>query len=885
MSKSQFESKFRTFFEAGPGLHLVLAPDFRIVAVSDAYLRATMTDRDVIIDQGIFDVFPDNPNDPAASGVANLRSSLERVLASKTPDTMAVQKYDIRRPESEGGGFEERYWSPANYPILNERGEVAFIVHRVEDVTEFVRLKQQGKKQAELTKELKSQAEKMEFEIFLRARELDEANRKLRSANDELERLYAKTKELDQLKSDFFANVSHELRTPLALILGPAEQLAENPTLSETARSKAGTIARNAALLLKHVNDLLDVAKLEAGRVQLQYSSIDLAATLRFAASYFDVLAIEKSISFTVEAFEPLAVEVDVEKVQRTIVNILSNAFKFTPSGGKIRCSLRRDEQEGSAIIEVADNGSGIPPAMRAEAFERFRQLESGPARQHGGTGLGLAIVREFIELHRGTVAIGDAPEGGALFAITLPVKSPIGSSVQAASNEVRMDRQVAIAELRSSVQEVPVPIERDRAADDKPSILVVEDNGEMARFIRDCLADDYHVTLAVNGKEGLERALQLKPDLILSDIMMPEMSGDQFLAALRRDPCFDLTPVLLLSAKADDHLRIELLRTGAQDYILKPFSPAELSARARNLADLYHARRVLQAEVETQSLSVAALAKDLAAKTNALRSMNRVKDEFLAAVSHELRTPMNAIQGWIELLSNHDVELSEYDEVLSIIQRNSKRQMKLIEDLLDISQIVTGKPRLDIKPVKLAAIIEAAMDTLKLAATNKKIEVVFHSDRASDVVAGDPERLQQVLLNLLSNAIKFSEAGSRVEVSLNFQDGNAVIMVKDEGQGFDPSFQPHIFERFLQEDGSTTRRHGGLGLGLSIARHIVELHGGVIRAESRGRGLGSTFTVTFPVLSVQSVAGSGPQIKETSDQGSQHWPTRQFLQGESSMS
>src|SRR5258705_8228816 len=206
---------FRTLFESAPGLYLVLAPDLTIVAVSDAYLRATMTQRQQILGRGIFDVFPDNPDDPGATGVQNLRASLERVLKDRVPDAMAVQKYDIRKPQ---GGFEERFWSPVNSPVLDSDGRLVYIIHRVEDVTEFVRLKLAGAEQSRLTQELQTRAGKMEAEIFLRASGLQAANSRLRAAND--------------VRTQFFANVSHELRTPLALILGPAEKLLANPPLA-----------------------------------------------------------------------------------------------------------------------------------------------------------------------------------------------------------------------------------------------------------------------------------------------------------------------------------------------------------------------------------------------------------------------------------------------------------------------------------------------------------------------------------------------------------------------------------------------------------------------------------------------------------------------------
>ncbi|HEY3205030.1 MAG TPA: PAS domain S-box protein [Thermoanaerobaculia bacterium] len=199
---------FRALFESAPGLYLVLSPDLTIVAVSEAYLRATMTKREEILGRGLFDVFPDNPDDPAATGANNLRASLDAVRQNRAANAMAVQKYDIRRPESEGGGFEERFWSPLNSPVLDSAGELVYIIHRVEDVTEFIRLKQLDNEQQKLTDEFRARAEKMEGEVYLRAQQVAEANRQLQQANAEMSRLYERTKELEQLKTQVLETVN-----------------------------------------------------------------------------------------------------------------------------------------------------------------------------------------------------------------------------------------------------------------------------------------------------------------------------------------------------------------------------------------------------------------------------------------------------------------------------------------------------------------------------------------------------------------------------------------------------------------------------------------------------------------------------------------------------
>ena len=226
--------------------------------------------------------FPDNPEDPDATGAANPRASLTRVVATGERDAMAVQKYDIRRPEEEGGAFEERYWSPDNSPVI-DGDKVKYIIHRVEDVTDFVRAREQGIEQARVSEQWRSRANRMEAEIFDRARQLQDANHHLRQANEELARrdqeralVYERLHRLDDLKTKFFANVSHELRTPLALILGPIEGLLATE-ISPAQRRALESAMEAARLLRKHVDDLLDVAKLEAGKMAVRYAEVNVA--------------------------------------------------------------------------------------------------------------------------------------------------------------------------------------------------------------------------------------------------------------------------------------------------------------------------------------------------------------------------------------------------------------------------------------------------------------------------------------------------------------------------------------------------------------------------------------------------------------------------------
>jgi signal transduction histidine kinase/ActR/RegA family two-component response regulator len=226
----------------------------------------------------------------------------------------------------------------------------------------------------------------------------------------------------------------------------------------------------------------------------------------------------------------------------------------------------------------------------------------------------------------------------------------------------------------------------------------------------------------------------------------------------------------------------------------------------------------------------------------------NRLKDQFLATLSHELRTPLNAIVGWTALLMKGQLDEATTAKAIAIVDRNARAQTKLIEDVLDVSRIVSGKLHLSARAVDPAAVARAAAESVAHAASAKRIRVSLHLDSGGSRVSGDPDRLQQVVWNLLSNAIKFTPAGGMVTLSVERMDGSVAIVVSDNGAGIDPAFVPHVFERFRQADASTTRAHGGLGLGLAIVRHLVEMHGGTVTVESGGLGRGSTFTVALPV-------------------------------------
>ncbi len=841
------EPDFRGLFESAPGLFLVIRRDFMLVAASDAYLAATMTKRQEIVGRLIFDAFPRDPADASATGVDNVRASIERVLRTGAFDPMAVQKYDIRRPESEGGGFEERFWSPAHHPVFGPDGTVAYVIQRVEDVTEFVRLKQQGLAQGKIAEEFRTRSQQMEQDVFARAQELQKANERLRVANDEIGRreqelrsVYDRLYRLDHLKTQFFANVSHELRTPLTLILGPVQKLlaSRSEHAPEVGRTLEG-MERNARLLLRHVNDLLDVAKLDAGKLAVRLTRCDLAELVRRTAGHFESAAQEHHFKYSIETPPAMPAEVDPDKIQRVIMNLLSNAFKFTPPGGSIRCSLSQAENAtaGRAVLTIADSGPGIPASARAAIFERFVQLEDSATRNVGGTGLGLAIAKDFAALHGGSISVGTAPEGGASFCVELPVAAPPGAVIHPPAETTEspsglpemLSSLPPLAESTTSPSDTPSPSGRNG----KSVILIVDDNAEMRRFVAETLGSDYHTVLADNGRDGINRALELVPDLILSDMMMPGMSGAQLVREVRARPELAAVPVIIVTAKADDETRVTLLREGAQDYLLKPFVAEELRARVGNLVALKRSRE----ELEARNAGLAGLAARLEKENECLGA-------YGSTVSHDLRGPLRAMVAFSEiLLEEHADSLSaEAKRHLTRIRDNGERMSVMIDHVLAFARL--GEQLLTRDRVELGQVWRDVYESLAELRRDRRIE--FRLDTLPAVNA-DSVLLRQVCENLLSNALKYTRGRDPtvIEVGASNKDGEAgmVYFVRDNGAGFDAERAPNLFGMFQRLHGP--KEFEGHGVGLASVKRIIERHGGRIWAEA-APGKGATFFFTL---------------------------------------
>jgi signal transduction histidine kinase len=399
-------------------------------------------------------------------------------------------------------------------------------------------------------------------------------------------------------------------------------------------------------------------------------------------------------------------------------------------------------------------------------------------------------------------------------------------------------------------------PTHSQQQKDDSPAlgsettltVLVVEDDVDMNRFVTECLSGRYRVMSAFDGREGLEKALSCQPALVVSEITMPHVSGVEMIAEMRKRPELRLTPILLLSSKADEELKIKLLEDGAQDFVVKPFSEKDLLVRVRNLILTRQAR-----EEATQSLQ-----REQEARAAAERA-NRAKDEFLAMLGHELRNPLAPILTALELmrLRGGDTAIRER----TVIERQVTHLRRLVDDLLDVSRITTGKIQLKRERIEMAEVVAKAIELISPMLEQRRQKLSTAVPVTGLVVRGDPTRLTQIVSNLLTNASKYSDVGGDVDVTVGLEREQIVLRVLDNGCGIDPDLLPHVFDLFTQDQRRADRSQGGLGLGLAIVRSLVLLHDGSVEAHSQGLNRGSQFTVRLPADAPQAMCDSATAL------------------------
>jgi signal transduction histidine kinase len=634
--------------------------------------------------------------------------------------------------------------------------------------------------------------------------------------------------EIDRAKSVFYGNISHEFRTPLTLLLGPVEDmLREDPGRLDAAdRERLLAIRRNAERLLRLVSALLDLARVEARSLALQGETTDLAGLTREIAAEFTHAMTSAGLRFVIEC-PPLPCDVRVDRsVWETIVlNLLSNALKYTPSGS-VTVSLHAID--GRVRLVVADTGVGIPPAALPHVFERFYRAREAGARSIEGTGLGLALVREFVRALGGEVRVESAPGAGSTFTAEIPMDgAPHVELPPVPAPEV--EQEPASAAARSVVQEAESWV-KERKPAQRPSregeapvarsrVLVVEDNADMRQYVAHLLSGDYQVETAADGVAALRMATESPPDLVLSDVLMPGLDGLALVRALRQNPATRSVPALLLTARAGEDAALEGLGSGADDYIVKPFSSRELRARVATHLQLARVRR------------------------DAAESA--MKDAFIGVASHELRTPLTSMKLQLELLGR-DAGQSKGAPRLDALGRGVARMEGLVDDLLSMSAITAGTFAMHRERGDLGTICRAAAEEqMRIAQRRVSIDVPHEPT----VALVDPRRVEQAVGSIIANAMKYSSPDTPVALELRQTEGEAVIQVHDEGPGIPAEALPHLFERFYRVPGLEPRGDSriGLGLGLFIAREIVQGHGGHIDVAS-APGHGSTFSVHLPL-------------------------------------
>ncbi len=742
----------------------------------------------------------------------------------------------------------------------------------------------------------------------------------LEQARDEL-------RQLDEAKSRFTANIHHELRTPLTLMLAPLDSMLAGDfgEVAEAQRGYLAMIRKNALRLLKLINNLLDHARIESGQMELHRQRLQIERVAAEIVESARAMAERKRVELVVDwSGELPIVNADRDAVEKVLVNLIGNALKFTDPGGRVavQVTARSGGAEQAGVeLTVTDTGVGIAPGQLERVFDRFAQVDGSATRRHEGTGIGLSLVRELVFLHGGRAwATSDGLGHGSQFHVFLPVgeedvgveevvrdddgrgiplRDSFGSidacveeeggrarEVPGGSPRVRdstRDRRFQAAEFERTVER----FESSQASSAEsgatgaawlPDVVVADDNADLRQLLVHLLSAEFSVRAARNGREAMALIRARTPALVVTDVMMPEMSGTELCEAIKADPALAGVPVMLVTSKAEREMKIEGLELGADDYVTKPFHPRELLARARSLVRL----RTLQEELAEQNAALDRALQHLRATEVQLIQAERLAavGELAAGVAHEVNNPVNfalnslrALQdtvkqvrdfasrvtgiAWDETAktSDHIAELLELeseigldeaastlDELVGIVIEGLERTSRLVADLRDFGTPGDRTP----VPVDVAGALSSTLEMFGPLLASSRVRLEHEIEPQLPTVLGDPSSLKQLFLNLLKNAAEaLEESGGTIRVAARVLPGNGEVelSVTDDGPGMDSALAERIFEPFF-----TTKPAGrGTGLGLSICRRIAEAHCGALEVSS-APGSGTTFTLRLPV-------------------------------------
>ena len=653
-----------------------------------------------------------------------------------------------------------------------------------------------------------------------------EARRSLDAATTDLQRALAQLQDLDRAKSTFFANVSHELRTPLTLILAPLEELA-------AATADAGqlhylrVIRRNANRLLRLIDDLLDLSRLDAGGLRLNLAEVDVRTVAAMVYENSTPAALAKGIALEFDAVpSERRIVADAHRLEIVLTNLVGNALKFTPPGGTIR--IRVADTADAAKVAVSDTGPGIPSDSLPRVFDRFFQVSSSEQRREGGVGIGLALAKELVELHGGTILAESALGKGTTFTIVLPFGS---DHIRPESVERRAEAQRGTERRRvdDSSGERPAPgavLLPPREPPAKPPgrrarLVLAEDNGELRQFIRGLLEPEFELTTANDGDEAWVVINRERPDLVISDVMMPGRSGTRLCHDIKDDPALAATPVILLTARVGSEATLEGYAHGADDFVAKPFHPRVLLARVR-------------AQLKLRSLGLQLAEREKLAVVGTLA----------AGILHEVRNPVNAILNAARVLAaGTDPETAH--KLVAIVADGAQRIQGITSALESHARPAEGGA---VAPCDVHQGLDATLRLLEHRTTDVPVHREYSAAQRAAAAAGP---LNQVFLNILDNALR---SGARnLFVATSSDAAKVTVRIGDDGPGIPAEVAARIFDPFF-----TTRQVGsGTGLGLYLARKLVQDCGGTLAYQNRPGG-GAEFVVELPVARPSSAQQPG---------------------------
>ena len=625
--------------------------------------------------------------------------------------------------------------------------------------------------------------------------------------------------ELDRAKTEFFSNVSHEFRTPLTLMLGPLESLLAQAEPGSQAAADLDMARRNALRLLKLVNTLLDFARIESARHEARLEPVDLGTFTADLASMFSAAVERAGLELIVECAPlPRPVHVDPDMWEKVVLNLLSNAVKFTLNG-EIRVAVA--DVDGSAVLTVADTGMGIRDEDLPRVFDRFYRARESSSRTDEGAGIGLALVKELVEIMGGNIAVASRPSHGTTFTVTLPYAGAGESGTRVPPSR---SHSLYAAEAMGWVGVDGVSPDRNGGGREG-KILVVDDNADMRAYLATALNGGWEVETVADGAAALEVLAQRRPDLVLTDVMMPRIGGFELLDAIRAKEEWRDIPVVILSARAGEEESADGLDKGADDYLVKPFTVRELRARvasnvrlARIRADLTRSRAQLDLALERAS--------------------------FLNMAAHELRTPLTVIGGYVDLILGGALEAGgpEARAALEKVAYKTREGVRLVEQMLTAARMESGAIEVTTAPTDLRDVARDATDRALPLATLESSRIQLELPDRPVLAEVDVSLVGLILDNLLANAV-FHGAGP---ITVEVEATPPRIRVADSGSGISAGARTRIFEPFYQVEGRL-RARGGAGLGLAVSRRLAELHGGsLILEETVG---GASFVLTLPAV------------------------------------